>query len=445
MKTLRQHQVEAIEFLKKEDTLGKLLWHEMGLGKTLSSLVYMRGHIARLKAQGVVAPRILVIPPKSLVAEWRAQIAEDAPDMAQYVTYLPYSQLNKAERLIYYCDIRGIICDESHMLKSVNTNRIKEFSDLLLKIHESPGGFLGGRLVFLSGTPMLNHAAEIFTTWATLTSKDLATAARRIQDIEKYDMWKSSFTNQKVKSWSSWRGDKHYAKDKPEGVKEEDKLMQLIGHITHLRKSEDCLDLPQAQEIPVNLGMSDDALLAEADIERPEEYMAVLERLARAKTPHAVEWIRSFRAQSKEQLVVFSPYKFPLETIAAKFSKDCVMVTGAQTQKERDENVRMFKSGERSIFLGTYAAAGVGLNLQCAATGLYLGYPWTWALIAQAMARINRQGQTKHTKHYFLTSGENDTSILWTVLGKKDATESVEDGLKLMHQSTAPKLLDTFI
>ncbi len=50
-----------------------------------------------------------------------------------------------------------VICDESHMLKSLETKRTKFFTDLVL----SRGTVR--RLIFLTGTPVLSRPNEAFT------------------------------------------------------------------------------------------------------------------------------------------------------------------------------------------------------------------------------------------------------------------------------------------
>ncbi|MBF31836.1 MAG: hypothetical protein CL529_11765 [Aequorivita sp.] len=419
---------------------GTLLWHEMGLGKTLAALIILRSLLANLRQGGVSAPKILVLLPKSMLHQWRTETQKFTPDIYESILFLPYSQLKKARNLTMYYDFRAIVMDESHYMKSQGTNRMEDFCDLLESIGNSPGQFHGGKYLSLSGTPMLNHAAELFTTWALLTSENPFDASAKMKDKVRYEKWKQSFTKSKMKSWSTRYGGTKYGQDSPEGVANTEMFNQLIGPIVHFRRASDCLDLPMKQEIEVDLGLDDDTLLENADIEKPEAYMAVLERLARSKTPHAIEWIDTFLKGSQEQLVVFCPYKFPLYEIMKKHGKKSVMVTGDQNDNERRVNMEAFQKGDARIFLTTYGAGGVGLNLQNAHNSLYLGYPWTPGQIKQAMARTHRQGQLKRTLHYFLTSGQNDSRIFGLIRSKEEAVNSVEEGLLAQEQAVSTGL-----
>ena len=430
--TLLEHQKSAVSFIDHTTFLGALLWHEMGLGKTISALFALRNLIAKLRAGGCANPKVICLLPKSMVNQWKAETQKFAPDIFSNIIFLPYSQLKKAKGLIMYYDVRALVLDESHYIKTQGTNRVGDLCDLLDAIHDSHGSFKGGKIICLSGTPMLNHAGEIYTTWALLASSDIGKASKLLKDNKRYDMWKQSFTRAKEKSWSTRFGGKKYGTS-AEGVENNDKLNKLIGPVVHLRKASDCLDLPQKQIIPIDLGLPDDKLLTDAGkdgVLDDEAYMKILSELAKAKTVHAIDWIRNFLSQSSEQLIVFCPYKFPLEEIQKVFKNKCMLYTGAQSSNERKEAMDAFRNGNVRLALGTYKAMGVGLNMQFAHTTLYLGYPWTSGDVDQAMARTDRMGQTGRTLHYFLMSGANDHRILNLVKSKEEMIQTVEDGLK---------------
>lgn len=426
--TLYNHQTEGFDFAMGNVHPGTLLWHEMGLGKTLTAIIILRALLAKWRSEGVTAPKILILLPKSLIHPWKAEIQKFAPDIMPNVFILPYSQLSKAQHITLYYDFRCIVMDESHYMKTQGTQRLNDFCNLLCAIGNSPGRFQGGRYLSLSGTPMLNHAGELFTTWALLTSSSPFDAAEKIADIERYDRWKKSFTKIKMKSWKTRHGERR-GNDRPSGVENEHLLNQLISPIVHYRRAADCLDLPPVQEVTVDLGLDDDSLLQNAELEKSEEFMRVLAQLAEAKTPHAVDWVKNFYKGSQEQLIIFSPYKHALAEIAKKFPKKCVRITGDENDNERRENLKAFQSGQALILLTTYKAGGVGLNLQNAFHSLYLGWPWTPGDVAQAMARTNRSGQKNRTLHYFLTSGQNDRNILGLIRQKERDIQSVENSL----------------
>lgn len=430
---LRAHQKELISFHKNNPYLGTLGWHGMGLGKTLSSLVIADEHLKTLKSQGVPNPRFIVIMPKSAMATWRTECRKFLPELYKSMVLYPYSQLHKAMRMIDYIDIRFIIFDESHYLKSPETKRTQALSEFLLKLGSTKGSFQGGKFMFLTGTPMPNHAAEIYSTWALCTGQDATDAARRLVDPVRYDNWKNAYTKVEVKTWTIG---KNKPKDqqrkgvsyKAEGVDNADQFAQLIGPITHFKRVEDCIDLPEKNEILIDLELADDKLLENANIEEPEFYMALVERLSRAKTPHMVDWITDFvNGNPNEQLVVFSSHVFALRALQEALPKHVKLIIGEMSTGERTRHLTEFQNGQFQVLALSYACGSESLNLQNARHALYLGYPWTDGRLKQAMARIYRQGQQRPTFHHFMVSGQNDIRVLNLVKRKEEATTTVED------------------
>jgi SNF2 family DNA or RNA helicase len=435
----RAHQLEAMNFHKTNPYIGTLLWHGMGLGKTLTTLWLARDHMAKMRAQGVPAPKFMIILPKSAVPTWRVECHKHTPELVRDMIIYPYSQLSKAFKMLSYVDIRMIAFDESHYLKSPETDRVKTLCDFLNKLGTTGGMFKGGRILMLTGTPMPNSASELYTTWALCSTSGLTESANRLSDNSRFDKWKRTFAQAKEKTWKTRYGQERGTSY--EGVANSDKLQQLISPITHYRRVSDCIDLPNKEEIYIDLGLEDDRLLKDADIEKPEAYMAVLERLSRAKTPYLMDWVKDYLATGNQQLLVFSNYVEPLRELKEKYSKDVVLITGDETGTERAMNLKAFQDGNIRVIAMSYKCGSESLNLQNAFVSLYHGYPWTDSAVKQAMARTHRQGQSKRTLHYFLTSGQNDSRILSLVRKKEEATTEVEDLLLVASVVS----LDSFI
>lgn len=444
--TLKQHQDEYIAFLKASKYLGSMAFHGMGLGKTLSALDFAVFHLAALRAQGVHAPKCIVLMPKSAHSTWQTECNKFTPHIYRDLILIPYSQMHKCIAMCSFYDIRMIVGDEWHYLKNPTTNRMESLCNLFTAIHESSGKFAGGKILPLSGTPMPNSAAEWYTVWATLAAPTLAEAVVRLKDNKRFTKWEKTFAKKKEVSWDTYRdGVKHGSSY--EGVENAEMLAQLLSPIIHFKRVEDCLDLPERTEIPIDLNLPDDKLLADANIEEPEHYMALLSELAKAKMPYMIDWVREFLKTTDKQLVIFSPYKPALFEAAEKFKKDLVLYTGEMTNTQRNDSYDLFTKGKRRIIALTYQAGAEALNLQNAHMSLYLGYPWNDAKLQQAMARTYRQGQDNSTFHYFLTSGANDQKILRKVIAKGEATSEVEDLLLDISNKATPVSikLSTFI
>jgi hypothetical protein len=410
---------------------------------TLSALWLAREQLALMKSMGITTAKFLVIVPKSAVPTWKTECFRHTPDIYQDMIIYPYSQLHNAVKSLRYWDIRFLVFDESHAMKSPETSRIDTVANFLRAIHNSPSKFGNGRIILATGTTMPNGAQELYTSWAMCCAPNLEESANRLQDRKRYEEWKMSFSQKKAKKFEKGRGKfkREEIRHTWSGVDNEHLLKQLLDPFVHLIKSP--VELPPKQEIPIDLGLPDDKLLADANIEEPDAYMALLERLARAKTPYMMEWVEDYLKNSTEQLVVFAMYRFPIEELVQKFPKHVRLITGAEKGVERAQNLADFQAGKFRILAMTFKAGSESLNCQNAHTALYHGYPWTDATLRQAMARIFRQGQTKNTLHYFLTSGENDMRILDIVLRKAQATGKVES--LLMDRSPTNFNVDDFI
>jgi SNF2 family DNA or RNA helicase len=434
----RRHQIAAMNFHRSNPYLGTFLWHGMGSGKTLETLWIAREHLAKLRQQGVVAPKFMVVIPKSAVPTWRKECHTNTPDLVKDMIIYPYSQLSKARNMLQYVDVRLLAFDESHYLKSPETNRVQSLSEFLTKLGTQGGCFVGGRILMLTGTPMPNGGHELYTTWAICASRNIAEAASRLVDEDRYKKWKVTFAAEKQTRWETRRGGTKFG-TKHEGVNNTDKLMECMGPITHYVRTADCVDLPDKQEIHVDLALADDKLLKDADIEKPEAYMALLERLSRAKAPYLMEWVKEYLESNTEQLVIFSHYTAPIYELQKKYPKDLVIITGKETGAEREANIAAFQSGKVRAIAMSYKCGGESLNFQNCNVSVYAGWTWTDAGIKQAIARTHRSGQNKKTLHYFLTSGENDSRLLSLVRRKEEATSTVE---ALMYENNQPELGD---
>ena len=399
---------------------------------TLTSLDAVRIILGHLRAHGAVNPKFLVVAPKSASSTWRKECLDNARDLYQSMVMLPFSRLHEQAQLLTHQDIRVIICDESHYLKNPESERMIRFAKMLEAIQGRNGGFQGGKIIFLSGTPMLNHAGELFSSWCILTSPNLIEASKRVLDPLNYGNWNAAFSKQKKKVIKFRFGEEE--RHSREGVQNSDKMIELLAPIAHRRRSKECLDMPEKNIIPIDLGLPDDKLLKDADIEKPEAYMAILERLARAKAPHMMEWVNEFLKNTDKQLVLFSMYLEPIYALQAKHPKEVVIITGDETDRERQASVLKFQQGKVRVIAMSYQTGSESLNLQNAYDSLYLGYPWTDGKLKQAIARTWRQGQGMTSNHFVLCSGENDTNIMWLVRAKEEATNEVENSLLLYEQ-----------
>lgn len=119
-----------------------------------------------------------------------------------------------------------------------------------------------------------------------------------------------------------------------------------------------------------------------------------------------IELIRDFIEDSSESFVIFSQYTQPLELLETLMPDDVVLFTGKQDQDVRMRHLQAFKDGMFKVIAMTYGTGGEGIDgLQHVCRNvILLDRSWTPATNEQAIARINRAGQTKPVNVYDIVS-----------------------------------------
>lgn len=432
----RKHQLELKEALINSPGMGVIGYHGMGLGKTYSSIISARILIARLKVMFPQVPnneiKVVVLCPKSAVLTWKQELNKFAPDLIPFFIIVPYSQLKKFNMRIRNASFKYamLVLDECHYVKNPQADRTLEFATML----QSMAPNFHGKILPITGTPIPNDGAEIYVNFWTVASPTIYEAISKILDYGNFEKFRAMFTNQSTASVKqrdpfSPTGFSYRQVTKYEGVADEERFFKLIAPYTHYRRAEDCIDLPEMQDIPINLSIPDDDLLKNANVEKPDFYMAKLERIATAKTPYAVAWLEEF-FKLNEQIVIFSLFTKGLRVIEQTFKGKVKLITGAESQVERAQTIQAFQAGKLKAIAMSYGAGAESLNLQNAKNTLYLNFPWHDDKLAQAKARTHRSGQINRTNHYFLFSGENDQQCYERVLKKRAFNESLRDKLR---------------
>ena len=419
---LKKHQKEAVDFFRKSGYPGSFFWHSMGLGKSLSSL-HIANHVRKLHEARGDSVKTMIICPKSIQLSWEDEIRKFCPEERKNYIILPYTQTQNFIHQAKFTDIRMLIVDEFHYLRNPNTKRLENFIKLLIALSYGPKNFENGRIIGLSGTLLHNEATDIYNLFALFSSKSIREAVMKLMDGQGRRRWSNMFQNRYV----------HQGRIKFSGLKNQPVLTELFSPILHKKKLTDCTDLPEKTLQHVDLGISDDALLANVDVNSPTHYMSELEALSRAKTPHLVDWIGNFieETDEDEQLVLFSMYKAPLLEVKDYFPQGEVeLITGDQSLGDRQIIIRRFQEKKVRIIGMTYACGAEGLNLQGCRYAVYHSYPWTAALFEQAQARIHRSGQQNATVHYVLTSGKHDKHIFNTVMRKSKTADKFDKAIK---------------
>lgn len=103
-------------------------------------------------------------------------------------------------------------------------------------------------------------------------------------------------------------------------------------------------------------------------------------------------------------------------------------ITGAENEKKRAENKRLFQDPDSGYDLIVINAAGLeGINLQQAAHMILLDVPWSWGDLIQLVGRMVRMASPHAacTLHIMVAKGTVDEYAIETLRGKKGVFETI--------------------
>lgn len=135
-----------------------------------------------------------------------------------------------------------------------------------------------------------------------------------------------------------------------------------------------------------------------------------------------------------KQVLIWANYRKEFELIQSILGERCRCIYGGTTINEKNEAIRLFKSGEIQYLIANPASADKGLTLTNAHISIYFSLNWSYELFKQSMERIygDIRKQPKHCHYYvFIAKGTIDRILYSDVLqGKADASYAVLSHLK---------------
>jgi len=433
---LYPHQIVAAMFMNV--TRNTLISHEMGIGKTLSAILYceMNGF-----------KRVMVITPNSLkfnfynevekftksnshIIKWRKNTCglEDAKYIiVNYDFFNPSSKdnfLTKWKKLKIN-DIDCVICDESQKLKNTKANTYKNFKRTFGK-----DIFKDQKIskIFLSGTPAPNRAYELYTVLHEISPLDFAT--------KKY--FYEYYCGMVYDYNSSWG----YITDTAEQKLEE--LYHKIAPYTHRkRKFEVLKDLPDKIYQKVILEMEDkeyavydkiETGVANEFVEHPTNNpLTIMIRLRQytssLKIKHIAELVDNI-LETGEKVVIVDFFKEPLYQLKEALGDIAGLHTGDQSVEERAEIVKKFQDpqSDMKVFIGSIQTCNYGLTLTAASKLFIMTLPYSVGEYDQVSDRLHRIGQKAVVNIYPLIFRDTiDDYVFSAIEGKRKEIVKVMD------------------
>jgi SNF2 family DNA or RNA helicase len=418
------HQQEAIAWADGRRDV--LLWIGMGAGKTRTTLEIIK----RMMLAGSIR-RILVGCPKAVIPAWAKQAAMWLPEIRVLLldrgtsadkgrrlmaamadtspvivvgNYESLWRIKEIEKLSWDC----LVWDEVHRLKSPSGAASKWAAKMCKK---NPTA----KRIGLSGTLLSQSPLDAFGTWRAVESPECPTWGPF------YGLFKATFaiTNPAIPGMViGWRNKEQFA--------------ARVAATTFQRKSEDVLDLPPIHHIEVPVEMSakegrvytqlEKDFCAEVDggFITPSNAMVGLLRMLQATSgfmrlddtvaARQIDETPSKRAAFAEMLEDMPEHE-PL-VVFCRFRSDIDSVLHVCNQLGRTvselsgkvDSLAAWQAGETAVLVAQIQSGGIGIDLTRANVGVFYSLGHSLSEWLQAIARLHRPGQQRHTRFFSLVA-----------------------------------------
>lgn len=425
--SLYPHQIIASLFMNV--TRSTLISHDMGIGKTLSSILYVEMNNFE---------KVVVVTPNSLKFNYYDEVNKFTNSNAYIIKWkknkcsiedakyiiLNYDFFNPSDKGKFKAKwdklnigkIGAVICDESQKLKNTKSNSYRNFNRTFRKEIFKNDNI---SKIFLTGTPAPNRANELFSVLNQISPTDFTTK----KYFNEYYCGMSYDINY---GWS-------YGFENIEDKLEE--LYYKVAPYTHRkRKFEVLKDLPDKiyQKImlemnDINYGIYDDieSGVANEFLERPTSNPLTLMIRLRQFTSHIkIEFIADLVEnilETGEKLVIVDVFKESLIELKKQLGDIAVLHTGDQSVEERAEMVKVFQdpNSDVKVFLGSIQTCNYGLTLTAASKMFIITLPYSVGEYDQVADRLHRIGQKNVVNIYSLMFPDTIDEYVFSAMERK--------------------------
>lgn len=406
----------------KGSNLGDILnRNKMGLGKTVETIKMLKGMDCK---------DTVICAPKTVCLQWQASFATWWPEVADTVeVYNPYASICvvnydklRNEKILLQLRSRrhdAVVFDEVHKLKNRTAQQTEAAKMIPAQWH-----------IALTGTPILRQPDDL---WSILHAIDWHYSGTSYWGFVNY------FCN--VVEGPFGR--------KIEGVTDNEEHLAILHKLLELVSIHNPnVEVAKGKRIiPVQLDMSPkqaalykriknlvlDELPENCTIANGAVHAMRMQQttswpgLFDVDTPGAkFEWVADFCQGTDEQILVLSKFAKTATALNRYLSSKDVsstLYTGLQTDKLKRLNKEAFISGRCQVLIGTIDAVGTGTDgLQVARLGVMLEQDWSPEINKQCEDRLNRKGQERPVRWYYLSCNKTfDRHVGRVNLAKADA------------------------
>lgn len=423
---LMNHQARFVESVRQGHRTF-LLADEPGLGKTAQSV--LAASVADAYPLLAVVPNVVKMNWAREVERWtphrRATVIHgdgDTLDAFADVVVVNYDVLDRHRSWLGSLGFRGMVVDEAHFIKNLQSQRSKHVLALADRIRQTtPGG--NPLLMALTGTPLINDVDDFRAIWQYLGwingDKPAPALLAKLEEsgLTPADMGFYAEARAAVIDMGIVRRRKvDVAKDLPAKriadlpVELDDDLGRSIRQAERelgYRLRDRFLALVSSRGL--TLGKLDEdqfdgfvRAVAHAELEESkaaksgDNVFTMVRKIGQAKAALAADYAAQL-ARSVGKVVFFAKHIDVMDAAEETFAKrelKSVSLRGDQSALARQAAIDAFNNDpDVSIAVCSLTAAGVGVNLQAASNVVLAELSWTAAEQTQAIDRVHRIGQ----------------------------------------------------
>lgn len=417
---LMKHQARFVESVR-EGHRSFLLADEPGLGKTAQSAI--AASVADAYPLLVVVPNVVKMNWAREVERWtpgrRATVIHgDGHDIDAFadVFIVNYEILDRHLSWIQQFGFKGMVVDEAHMIKNMQSQRSRNVLSIASRIKErTPGN--NPLLIALTGTPLINDIDDFRAIWRFLgwidqdkPGPELLAKLEHLGYTPADSAFYPNAREQVIDMGIVRRRKIDVATDLPSKrvvdmpvELDEDEGRGIMAAEAQLRKR--LLDnYDRAMSGRLGKELSEQAIIRMVCAQELDDstsqtginVFTMVREIGQAKAGLAADYAASL-ARSVGKVVFFAKHIDVMDRALQDFKERGIgtaTIRGDQTAPARQEAIDAFNNDpEVQIIVCSLTAAGVGVNLQAASNVVLAELSWTDAEQTQAIDRVHRIGQ----------------------------------------------------
>lgn len=452
-----------------------LLADEPGLGKTAQSV--LAASVSGAYPLLVVVPNVVKMNWAREVEHWTPQrrvtvIHGDGAEIDPFadVFVVNYDILDRHLSWISRFGFKGMVVDEAHMIKNVQSQRSRNVLAIAESIRErSPGG--SPLLIALTGTPLINDIDDFRAIWRFLGWTEADKPGPALMARLENNGWTPADpafypeARQSVIDMGIVRRRKiDVAADLPakrvvdlpvelddelgRGIREAEAQLanKLFARFTAIKNGK--LGAKLSEEAIVRMVCMQELEESNASADGMNVFTMV-RKIGQAKAGLAADYTAQL-VRSVGKVVFFAKHIDVMDRAEALFAErglKTISIRGDQTATFRQEQIDAFNEDpEVSVAVCSLTAAGVGVNLQAASNVVLAELSWTDAEQTQAIDRVHRIGQAEPVTAWRIVAAQTiDAKIAELIDGKAGLAARALDGAEAKSEDADSVQLESLM